>query len=75
MERSGRGGNPVTNTTFRELLAASGMTIRQFAAYFDIPVRTVESWNTRNPDVKGRCAPFLIDLLHFKLVHDGIIDK
>jgi DNA-binding transcriptional regulator YiaG len=65
----------VTNITFRELLAASGMTIRQFAAYFDIPVRTVESWSSRNPNVKGRCAPYLIDLLHFKLVHDGIIDK
>lgn len=63
----------MTNMTFHELLAASGMTIRQFAAYFDIPVRTIESWNTRNPDVRVRCAPYLIDLLHFKLVHDGII--
>ena len=65
----------MTNMTFRELLAASGMTIRQFAAYFGIPVRTVESWNSQNPNVKGKCAPYLIDLLHFKLVHDGIIDK
>lgn len=63
----------MTTMTFRELLAASGMTIRQFAAYFDIPVRTVESWSSQNPNVKGKCTPYLIDLLHFKLVHDGII--
>jgi DNA-binding transcriptional regulator YiaG len=49
------------------------MTIRQFAAYFNIPVRTVESWSSRNPNVKGKCAPYLIDLLHFKLTHDSII--
>lgn len=61
--------------TFRELLAASGMTIKQFAEYFDIPVRTVESWHTTNDNVKGRCAPYLLKLLHFKLVHDGIIKQ
>lgn len=59
--------------TFRELLAASGMTIKQFSAYFGIPTRTVENWN--NPNVSGNCAPYIIKLLHFKLVSDGIIKQ
>ncbi len=56
--------------TFKELRAKSGMTQRKFAEYFGIPRRTVEDWE------RGifKCAPYLLDLMEYKLRNEGIIE-
>lgn len=59
--------------TFRELRAASGMTIKEFAEYFHVPVRSVESWNTTNASASRACAPYLLELIEYKLRKEGIL--
>ena len=55
--------------TFKELRALTKMSQRKYAEYFGIPRRTVEDWE------RGiyNCAPYLLDLMKYKLVHEGII--
>lgn len=56
--------------TFRELRKESGMTQQAFSEYFGIPKRTIESWES------GReCRDYLIDLMFYKLVLEGIINE
>ena len=49
--------------TFKELRKASGMTQKEFATYFNIPLRSIENWEAgvRN------CNQYLVDLMHYKL--------
>lgn len=54
--------------TFKELRRQSGMTQRQFAEYFGIPRRTIENWETE----VNQCADYVIELLKYKLDHEGI---
>lgn len=57
--------------TFKELRAASGMRQKVFSEYFGIPRRTVENWEAEvNP-----CPTYLFDLMLYKLVNEGIIEK
>ena len=53
----------------KELLQAAGMNTTQFAKYFDIPYRTVQSW------VLGdrQCPEYLIALIQYKLEKEGLI--
>lgn len=55
----------------KELRNRSGMSQRAFAAYFGIPRRTVEDWER---DI-GHCSKYLLDLLEYKLVKEGIIKE
>lgn len=55
--------------TFRELRRASGMTQREFAKYFGIPVRTIEDWDAG----KAACASYLLSLIEYKLKKEGLI--
>lgn len=57
--------------TVKELRQLTGMTQKQFAEYFGIPKRNIEDWER---DIFP-CKPYLIDLMHYKLVHEGIIKK
>lgn len=57
--------------TFKELRALSGMSQRKFATYFGIPRRTVENWDSGD----NTCAPYLLDLMKYKLEKEGIIKK
>jgi DNA-binding transcriptional regulator YiaG len=52
--------------TFKELRQKSGMTQQQFADYFGIPKRTIESWDEglRNP------PPYVLDLICYKLLNE-----
>lgn len=52
--------------TIKELRQQTGMTQKAFAAYFEIPVRTVEDWET------GRRKPpeYLVKLMVFKWEND-----
>lgn len=49
--------------TVRELVERTGMTQKQFAAYFGIPFRTLQNWVTD----KGECREYWIKLMHYKL--------
>ena len=55
--------------TFAELREASGMSRPKFAEYFGIPYRTVQDWELGN----RKCNQYLIDLMLYKLKHEGII--
>lgn len=55
--------------TFRELRKMSGMTQKAFSAYFGIPRRTIEDWDVD----KAKCSDYLLDLMYYKLVNEGII--
>ena len=57
--------------TFKELRALTGMSQRKFAAYFGIPRRTVEDWDSgANP-----CNQYIFDLMKYKLENEGIIPR
>lgn len=49
--------------TIKELRLSARMTQKQFAGYFNIPLRTIENWETgkRNP------PEYLIELIRYKL--------
>lgn len=55
--------------TFKELRAKSGMSQRKFAAYFGIPRRTIENWESGERD----CHQYTLDLMKYKLEQEGII--
>lgn len=49
--------------TFQEILKESGMSIRKFSDYFEIPYRTVQNWNIGTT----RCPEYIVDLISYKL--------
>jgi DNA-binding transcriptional regulator YiaG len=49
--------------TFKELRENSGMTRPQFAEYFGIPYRTVQSWELG----ERTCTAYLLELMKYKL--------
>ena len=52
-----------------DLRTASGMSRPQFAEYFKIPYRTLQSW-----EIGDREAPeYLVDLIEYKLRNEGKI--
>ena len=53
--------------TFKELRLASGMDRREYAEYFEIPYRTVQSWELGNRE----CPEYLIRLMYYKLQKEG----
>ena len=57
--------------TFKELRALSGMSQRKFASYFGIPRRTIENWDSGD----RACAPYLINLMQYKLEQEGIMPR
>lgn len=55
--------------TIKELRKASGMTQQKFADYFGIPKRTIQNWEAGI----NKCPEYLLDLMEYKLKHEGII--
>lgn len=55
--------------TFKELRKASGMNQRQFAEYFNIPLRTIENWEADSE----KCKQYLLDLMRYKLQNEASI--
>ena len=51
--------------TFKKLREQSGMNLKQFAEYFDIPYRTIQNWEA---DV-NKCPNYLLKLMQYKLEH------
>ena len=59
----------VNYMTFKELKEASGMNIKQFSEYFNIPYKTVQKWNSG----ERSCSDYLLDLMHYKLKNENIL--
>jgi DNA-binding transcriptional regulator YiaG len=57
--------------TFKELRNQSGMTQKQFAEYFKIPLRNIEDWERGI----AQCKPYLLNLMQYKLEREGILKK
>lgn len=57
--------------TFKELREGSGMSQREFAEYFGIPLRTIENWS----GAVNKCPAYLLDLMRYKLENEGIIKE
>jgi len=57
--------------TFKTLREQSGMSRPQFAEYFQIPYRTVQSWELGD----RQCPEYLLALIEYKLIHEKKIDK
>lgn len=55
--------------TFKELRQQSGMTQKEIAEYFEIPKRTIESWD----EGARKCPDYLLKLIEYKLVNEGKI--
>ena len=55
--------------TFKNLRKASGMNQREFAEYFNIPLRNIENWESGS----RKCSQYLIDLMHYKLQKEGFV--
>lgn len=49
--------------TFKELRQQSGMNLKKFSEYFDIPYRTVQNWEGG----QRQCPEYLMDLMEYKL--------
>lgn len=54
----------------KEIIKATGWTIKQFSEYFKIPKRTVENWIYRSDPPE-----YIIELFLYKLVKEGKIKK
>lgn len=57
--------NKKVRPTFKEVRLISGMNKTEFSKYFNIPYRTVNSWESG----ERKCPDYLLDLIIFKLEH------
>lgn len=55
--------------TVRELRVATGMTQKEFAEYFGVSLRSVESWEGG----KRNCLDYVLELMEYKLRHENMI--
>lgn len=55
-------------TRIKQIRLSTGMTRKQFCAYFDIPYRTVTEWERGT-----RHAPsYVLQLLEYYVTHEGL---
>jgi DNA-binding transcriptional regulator YiaG len=55
--------------SFKELRTSTGMNIKEFSEYFNIPYRTMQNWESE----RRQCPEYLLELMHYKLVHENKI--
>lgn len=55
--------------TFKELREKTGMNMKKFSDYFEIPYRTVQDWEYEN----NRFPEYLKKLMIYKLEKENII--
>ena len=58
------------NDDYKALRTKAGMTQQAFAAYFKVPYNTAQKWEQG----KSNCAPYLVELMEYKLKNEGIIE-
>lgn len=51
---------------FKELIESSGMNLKEFSEYFEIPYRTVQNWKLG----KRECPEYLLKLMKYKLENE-----
>lgn len=49
--------------TFKELRESTGMNMKQFGEYFNIPYRTIQNWDSE----RRHCPDYLLELMKYKL--------
>ena len=54
---------------FKKLREQSGMNMKQFAAHFEIPYRTIQNWEAG----VNKCPEYLLELMKYKLTKEGIM--
>ena len=54
--------------TIKELRLLTSMTQKQFAGYFNIPLRTIENWETG----KRKPPEYVVELIRYKLEREFI---
>jgi len=52
---------------FREILHNSGMNIKQFSEYFEIPYRTVQNWKSGS----RKCPDYVLKLILYRLENEN----
>lgn len=52
--------------TFKELRQQSGMNLKQFSEFFDIPYRTIQNWES---EIR-HCPEYLLKLMQYKLENE-----
>lgn len=55
--------------TFQELRQATGMNLKQFSDYFEIPYRTIQNWEGGQRE----CPTYLLELMKYKLKKEQLI--
>ena len=60
--------------TIKELRKQANMTLKQFAEYFEINQRTVETWESTAPSGR-KCPDYLLKLMQYKLEKEGKLNK
>ena len=53
---------------FNELLESSGMNMKQFSEYFNIPYRTVQNWKNE----ERKCPDYVMKLMEYKLIKENV---
>ena len=53
----------------KDLRLASGMNRKEYAEYFEIPYRTIQSWELGDRD----CPEYLLKLMYYKLQKEGFM--
>lgn len=54
---------------FKEVRAATGMNLKQYSEYFNIPYRTSQNWEGG----QRACPTYLLDLMKYKLEKENLL--
>ena len=57
--------------TFKELRTSTGMNIKEFSEYFNIPYRTMQNWESE----RRQCPEYLLELMYYKLLNENKIEN
>lgn len=57
--------------TIKELRKATGMSQQKFGNYFNIPLRTIQSWELE----ERKCPVYLLELIEYKLKNEKLIKE
>lgn len=57
---------PINNEKFLDVLANSGMNLKAFSEFFDIPYRTLQGWKAG----ERKCPDYLLNLMQYKLENE-----
>lgn len=57
------------NLNFKELLDKSGMNLKVFSEFFNIPYRTLQGWKAS----ERKCPKYLLELMQYKLEKENIL--